>query len=123
MRTPTRSILSLLLVFVFSAMFSAVQAQSNSGSISGAVTDPSGAVVPGATVTVENPVSGYLRTAKTDSTGRFQFSNLPFNPYHLTAAAKGFGGVAQDADVRSAIPVNLAITLKVAGTPTTVTVQ
>jgi Carboxypeptidase regulatory-like domain len=123
MRTPTRSIFSFLFVFVFSTMFSTVQAQSNSGSISGAVTDPSGAVVPGATVTVENPVSGYLRTAKTDSTGRFQFSNLPFNPYHVTAAATGFGGVAQDADVRSAIPVNVNITLKVAGSSTTVTVE
>ena len=123
MRMPTRSILSFVLVFVFSAMFSTMQAQSNSGSISGTVTDPSGAVVPGATVTVENPVSGYLRTAKTDSTGRFQFSNLPFNPYHLTATATGFGGVAQDADVRSAIPVNVAITLKVAGASTTVTVE
>ena len=123
MRTPTRSILSFVLVFVFSAMFSTMQAQSNSGSISGTVTDPSGAVVPGATVTVENPVSGYLRTAKTDSTGRFQFSNLPFNPYHLTATATGFGGVAQDADVRSAIPVNVAITLKLAGASTTVTVE
>jgi hypothetical protein len=123
MRTPTRSILSFVLVFVFSAMFWTVQAQSNSGSISGAVTDPSGAVVPGATVTVENPVSGYLRTAKTDSTGRFQFSNLPFNPYHVTAAATGFGGVAQDADVRSAVPVNVNIALKVAGASTTVTVE
>jgi hypothetical protein len=46
MRMPTRSILSFALVFVFSAMFWPVQAQSNSGSISGAVTDPSGAVVP-----------------------------------------------------------------------------
>ncbi len=89
MRMPTRSILSFVLVFVFSAMFWPVQAQSNSGSISGTVTDPSGAVVPGATVTVENPVSGYLRTTKTDSTGRFQFSNLPFNPYHLTAYGHG----------------------------------
>jgi len=123
MRMPTRSILSFALVFVISAMFWTVQAQSNSGSISGAVTDPSGAVVPGATVTVENPVSGYLRSAKTDSTGRFQFSNLPFNPYHLTAAATGFGGVAQDADVRSAVPVNVGITLKVAGASTTVTVE
>ena len=87
------------------------------------MTDPSGAVVPGATVTVENPVSGYLRTAKTDGAGRFQFSNLPFNPYHLTAAASGFGGVAQDADVRSVIPVNVGITLKVAGASTTVTVE
>ena len=123
MRMPTRSILSLVFVFVFSAIFSMVQAQSNSGSISGAVTDPSGAVVPGATVTIENPVSGLLRTAKTDSTGRFQFSNLPFNPYHLSATASGFGSVAQDTDVRSAIPVNVGITLKVAGASTTVTVQ
>ena len=123
MRMPTRSILSFVSVFVFSAMFWTVQAQSNSGSISGAVTDPSGSVVPGATVTIENPVSGYLRTAKTDSTGRFQFSNLPFNPYHLAATATGFGGVAQDADVRSAVPVNVGITLKVAGASTTVTVE
>src|SRR5271156_1428648 len=123
MRTPTRSIFSFLFVFAFSAMFSTLQAQSNSGSISGAVNDPSGAVVPGATVTVENPVSGYLRTAKTDSAGRFQFSNLPFNPYHVTAAATGFGSVAQDADVRSAVPVNANIALKVAGASTTVTVE
>ena len=122
MRLPTRSILSFALVFLFSAIFWTVQAQSNSGSISGTVTDPSGAVVPGATITVENPVSGYLRTAKTDSTGRFHFSNLPFNPYHLTAKATGFGGVGQDTDVRSDIPVNLGITLKVAGESTTVTV-
>ena len=122
MRLPTRSILSFALVFLFSAIFWTVQAQSNSGSISGTVTDPSGAVVPGATITVENPVSGYLRTSKTDSTGRFQFSNLPFNPYHLTAKATGFGGVGQDADVRSDIPVNVGITLKVAGESTTVTV-
>ena len=41
MRTPTRSILSFLFVFVFSAMSWTIQAQSNSGSISGTVTDPS----------------------------------------------------------------------------------
>jgi Carboxypeptidase regulatory-like domain/TonB-dependent Receptor Plug Domain len=123
MRMSTRSILSFLFVFVFSAMFWTLKAQSNSGSISGTVTDPSGAVVPGANVTVENPVSGYVRTGKTDSTGRFQFANLPFNPYHLTATATGFGGVAQDADVRSAVGVNVNIALKVTGTSTTVTVQ
>jgi Carboxypeptidase regulatory-like domain/TonB-dependent Receptor Plug Domain len=123
MRTPTRSIFSFLFVFLFSATFWTLQAQSNSGSISGVVTDPSGAVVPGATVTIENPVSGYLRTAKTDGSGRYQLSNLPFNPYHLSAAATGFGGVAQDADVRSTIPVSLNIALKLAGASTTVTVQ
>lgn len=122
MRTPTRSIFSFLFVFAFSAIFSTLQAQSNSGSISGAVTDPSAAVVPGATVTIENPVSGYLRTTQTDSSGRYQFSNLPFNPYHLSAKATGFGGAAQDVDVRSTIPLSVGISLKVAGTSTTVTV-
>src|ERR1700691_2279123 len=123
MRMPTRSILSFLLVFVFSAMFWKLQAQSNSGSISGAVTDPSGAVVPGATVTIENPVSGYVRTTQTDSSGRYQFSNLPFNPYHLSAKATGFGNVAQDVDVRSTIPLSVPISLKVSGASTTVTVE
>ena len=100
-----------------------LQAQSNTGSISGAVTDPSGAVVPGATVTIENPVSGYARTAETDGSGRYQFSNLPFNPYHLSVTAKGFGSVAQDTDVRSTIPLNVNLALKVAGASTTVTVE
>jgi Carboxypeptidase regulatory-like domain len=123
MRTHMRSILSFLLVVVFPAMFSTLQAQSNSGSISGAVTDPSAAVVPGATVTIENPVSGYLRTTQTDSSGRYQFSNLPFNPYHLSARATGFGTVAQDVDVRSTIPLSVGISLKVSGASTTVTVE
>jgi hypothetical protein len=123
MRIPTRSIFSFALVFVFSAMFWPVRAQSNSGSISGTVTDPSGAVVAGATVTIENPVSGYLRTVKTDNSGRFQFSNLPFNPYHLSATATAFGAAAQDADIRSAVPVNVAVALHVAGASTTVTVE
>ena len=123
MRTPTRSILSFVLVFVFSAMFSTVQAQSNSGTVTGAVTDPSGAVIPGATVTIQNPVSGLLRSATTDSAGRFQFINLPHNSYHVTAAATGFSSVAEDADVSSAIAVNLNLALKVAGEATTVNVE
>ena len=116
MRTPTRRILSWLFVYLFSALAFTAHAQSNSGSISGVVTDPSGAVVPGATITVENPVSGYLRTAKTDATGHFQFSNLPFNPYHVQAIAPSLGKAAQDVDVRSAVPVTANFAIQVAGT-------
>ena len=60
-------------------------AQSNSGTISGTVTDPSGAVVPGASVEINNHVSGYKRTARTDASGQFRFYNIPFNPYRVTA--------------------------------------
>ncbi len=116
----------LLFVYVF-LLFdggtSHLFAQSNSGTIRGSVTDPTGAVLPGANITIENPVSGYMRTVTTDSAGQFQFSNLPFNPYHVSAAAPGFGSVAQDADVRSSVPVSVGIVLTVAGASTTVTVD
>jgi hypothetical protein len=95
----------------------------NSGTINGVVKDPSGAVVAGASVSVHNPVSGYDRTATTDSTGSFTFSNIPLNPYHLSVAAAGFGAYAQDVDVRSSVPVAVNVALTVAGSSSTVTVE
>ena len=61
MRTFSRSILFFLFVLLFSSAFSMLNAQSNSGSISGTVTDPSGAVIPGASVSIQNPVSAYTQ--------------------------------------------------------------
>jgi hypothetical protein len=92
------------------------------GSISGTVQDPSGAVVANATVSIENPVSSYIRSTTTDNSGNFTFTNVPFNPYHLTVTASGFTSAAQDTDVRSTVPVQLKIALKVAGGVTTVEV-
>ncbi len=123
MRTPARSIFFFLFVFLCSLIFSTLYAQSNSGLIGGTVTDPSGAVVPGATVSIENPVSKYSRTAATDKAGHFQFPNVPFNPYHLTVVMSGFGSVAQDVDVTSVVPVSLNIPIKVSAASSTVTVQ
>jgi len=96
---------------------------STSGTIQGTVTDQTNAVVPGATVEIRNPVSGYSRTSTTDSSGRFTFPNLPFNPYHLTVTVKGFAGYSQDVDVRSVVPVSVTIPLKVTGGNETVTVE
>src|SRR6266702_3683597 len=75
-------------LFAFLLVFCAVsaafaQSGGNSGTVSGTVDDGTGAVVPGARVSIENPVSGYTRTTTTDQTGHYQFSNVPFNPYHL----------------------------------------
>lgn len=123
MRTSTRSIRLCLFIFVISAAITTLNAQSNSGSVNGVVTDPSGAVIPGAAVTIQNPVSGLFRNTVTGSSGRFEFTNLPFNSYHLTAGATGFSSVAGDADVNSSIPVNFKLALKVAGAATTVTVD
>ena len=54
-----------------------------------------------ATVEIENPVSHYNQSAKTDSQGNFEFDNVPFNNYHLSASAKGFQDGGQDVNVRS----------------------
>jgi hypothetical protein len=99
------------------------QSAGNAGTITGSVTDPTGAVVPGSTVSIQNPVSGYARSTETDGSGRFQFTNVPLNPYHLTASAKGFAADAQDVDVRSAVPVAVKSTLKITGSATTITVE
>lgn len=98
-------------------------AQTNSGVLSGTITDPGGALISGASVIVQNPVSGLLRTAQSDSSGHFVFTNLPFNSYHLTAQAPGFATVAKDADIQSPVPVNLQLALKIADTQSSVTVE
>src|SRR3984885_3368544 len=95
----------------------------NSSTVQGTVTDPSGAVVSGAVVTMHNPVSGFERSATTDASGNFSFSNVPFNPYHLSIGVAGFAPHAQDVDVRSSVPVELKIALQLAGSSSTVTVE
>jgi Carboxypeptidase regulatory-like domain/TonB-dependent Receptor Plug Domain len=102
---------------------SGLLAQSNSGVLAGTITDPAGAVVPNATVSVQNPASGLMRTTKSDAEGHFQFNNLPFNSYHLVAQAAGFASVSEDASVQSTVALNLKVALMVSGTATTVTVD
>ncbi len=101
----------------------AVNAQSGENSISGTVLDPSGAVVVNATVEIHNAVSGFDRTTTTDSQGRFSFPNVPFNPYHMTVTATGFAQNAHDVEIRSALGVNVKVSLAVARSTDTVTVE
>jgi len=86
-----------------------IYAQS-SGTIRGSVADPTGAVIAGATVEIQNPVSHYMQQVKTDSQGNFVFNNVPFNKYHVTASASGFSSTAQDIDVRSSVPLSYSTT-------------
>lgn len=123
MRSLARPILYCIFVFILTSTFTTLNAQSNSGSIAGVVTDPSGAVIPGVTVSIINPVSAYTRTAVTDSAGRYQFPNIPFNPYHLTANMTGFSSFVQDVDVRSVVAVSLNVSLKVGAVSSDVTVE
>jgi len=91
----------------------------NSGLIEGVVKDPSGGVVIGATVEISDPVSHYARQTTTGSDGSFRFTNVPFNPYHMVVTATGFASYTQDVDVRSTVPIEVEISLKVASAATT----
>src|SRR5437870_12508519 len=109
---------------IFLALNVIAHAQSGSStSITGTVVDPSGAVVTNATVEVRNPVSGFSRNAVTDASGKFVVPNVPFNPYHVTVTGQGFAPYSGDVDVRSTVPVNLNIALKVGGSAESVTVE
>jgi Carboxypeptidase regulatory-like domain len=119
-----KSLSATLLITLYLVVALTAHAQSgNSTSITGTVLDPSGAVVVNAAVEVRNPVSGYSRSAVTDATGKFTIPNVPFNPYHVTVTGQGFAPYAQDVDVKSSVPINLSINLKVTGSSEVVTVE
>ncbi|HYK36076.1 carboxypeptidase-like regulatory domain-containing protein [Alloacidobacterium sp.] len=80
------------------------QSTSNSGTVSGTVTDPTGAVVPAATISIRNAVSQYERTTATNQAGFFQFTNVPFNSYQLTVTMTGFSSASQEVKVASVVP-------------------
>jgi Carboxypeptidase regulatory-like domain len=84
------------------------------GGIRGRVTDPSGAVVPDATVRVAAQPKGQVRTKKADRDGNFQFSEVPPGRYMLTVSAPGFmastrEGVTIGAGRTATLDIHLAI--------------
>lgn len=98
--------------------------QTTTGSIAGSVTDPSEAVLPGATVTVTNAGTGVTNTTAADASGRYQFLSLPAGQYAVTASHAGFettrlAGITLN--VYQALTLN--IILKVGASQQTVTVE
>ena len=112
-----------ILAFVVCVVPAANAQSRNYSSVQGTVTDPTGAVIPGATVEIRNPVSHFERTATTDSLGAFAIANVPYSSYHMTVSAPGFAPAVQDVDLKSAVPTNIKLTLQLASTAETVTVE
>ena len=84
------------------ALFLAAQAFGQDASLGGIVTDPSGAVVPGATVTATNEGTGVVSTSITNSAGAYSFPRLLFGAYTVKAEQKGF-------QTKSVTKVNLQV--------------
>jgi hypothetical protein len=101
---------------------SRVQSAGNAGTISGLVTDPTGAVIANASVTLANAISGLSRTATTDTSGAYTITNIPFNTYRLTVSAPTMSPATQTVDVQSFVPITLTTTLQIASASTVVDV-
>ena len=122
-RTDTGSVTSRS-AFLFLCLSCGAWGQSiSSGTVTGVVTDPSGAAIAGATATLHNPISNYQQAETTDQSGTFRFTNVPLNGYHLSVKSAGFSTWQQDLAVRSTVPMNLEIKLTLAGAQTTIQVE
>jgi hypothetical protein len=87
-------ILAILAVFSLSTVS---YAQRTTGDITGTVTDTTGGVLPGVTVSAVCAETRFTRTAVTDGTGGFRLPELPICSYRVTTDLQGFKTVSRDA--------------------------
>ena len=90
----TRNFLSVCILVLCAS--SVALAQAGRGSISGLVSDPSGAIVSGAKVAALNHATGVELHTVTSTAGLYSFVSLTPGTYVVTASQMGFEGVAQD---------------------------
>src|SRR2546422_112332 len=73
----------------------ALPAQTVGASLQGTITDPSGAVIPGARIEIRNAETGAISKMESDSSGRFRAPVLPPGEYEVRAASQGFQSVVR----------------------------
>ncbi len=91
-RCKHRLVLFIVLgtAFLVGALDARVAAQGTIGSISGTVTDSSGSVIPGATVTARNTGTGAIQVTTSDSQGRYTIPAMPVGDYEVQTELQGF---------------------------------
>lgn len=114
MRTVSRLlVVSFLLAAVLT---STLPAQTFRGTLLGTVSDPTGAVIPGASISVKNMDTGIERTTESNSDGAFTVPELPIGRYSVTVNMTGFNPYqAEGLDVSVGSQVNLNVTLQTGG--------
>ncbi len=99
-------------------------AQSDRGTLTGTVSDPAGATVPSASVTVSNMATGALYTSVTTATGNYTVPALPAGRYSLTIGAQGFSQYVQEGiTIQVAQTARVDVVLKIGATSESVTIM
>ncbi len=91
--------------------------------VGGVVRDVQGGVLPGATVMLSRPLTGFERTTSTDASGTFRLANIPFDTYALVIEFPGFVTATRVVEARSTVPVTFDVTLELGGQSTSVVVS
>ncbi len=117
-----RKLSYIFILFIF-AFTSASAQQTDNGSLSGAVTDQNGALVPGAAVTATSLETGLKRQATANDEGRWTIAALKPGNYEITVTAAGFAETKQPATVSASVTTPVDIQLGVSGGETVVDVQ
>jgi Carboxypeptidase regulatory-like domain/TonB dependent receptor-like, beta-barrel len=126
MHRMSRLLRVLVLIFLSQCFLSGVaiaQQTINYASASGRVTDPSDALVAGATVFARETQTGVRTTATTDSEGRFRFPYLKPGPYEIEVHASGFTAAAMPVTLKVGSSADLAFHLTIASVETKVNVS
>ncbi|HYL83717.1 MAG TPA: TonB-dependent receptor [Candidatus Angelobacter sp.] len=92
----------------------ALRAQLYTGSVTGVVTDPSGAIVPAAKITLTDQDKGYVYTATTDNSGRYLLRSIPPGNYRIAVEAANFESQRREnvrLDVSQNITADFALTV------------
>jgi len=120
-----RSFKPISLAVLLTCLFAATAfGQTTTGSLTGTVTDPSGAVVAGATLTLVKPETGAERTTTSSTEGRFDFQTLQPGKYNITVDAKGFKkAVSRDIIISVTQIAEVTIPLEIGSASETVTVS
>lgn len=117
MKTPPK--LLLVLALVAPALFS----QANTASLTGLVTDPSGAAIPHAKVSAKNSTTNLERLTQTDGTGYYFFASLPAGQYEVATGAEGFQSATKKVTLETAQKARQDFALNVGQLQNTLTVE
>lgn len=114
--------IGLLLIFAFCAL--AVNSQTSRGTVTGTVTDSSGALLAGATITLTNPKTGSDRSTTSNGEGLYRFDAVDPGTYSVKISASGFGEVTKtNVEVAASQTAEVGATMTPAGQQVTVDVS
>src|ERR1700692_1915156 len=99
-----------------------IYAQVTGATLSGTVTDASGAVIANAQVSIRNPATGITKDTTTDSAGFYAAPNLPAGPYEVKVTAAGFNSLGTNVPLAVGAQQTLNVPMKVGETSQTVQV-